>query len=190
MKKRHAQIAFVILVIVLVALVAIKVHRSLSASAVTTTTVASTVPALGANSVPLGSSTSTTAQSTVEAQSYNVGDCVTWDQSVTDAPPEVVSCKQTHIFEVDGQADMPPGKFPSAAEWKVLDSSGQCYALAIVYLGGLPTGSYAAASLDPTPSAWSNGQNYAWCGITTGGGTDNAFLPSVGSAKGSSKTLG
>ncbi len=115
-----------------------------------------------------------------------------WDQSVVNAPPQIVPCKDQHIFEVDGQADMPSGKYPSAAQWAAVDNSGQCYALAIVYLGGpmYPTGKYRAASLEPTASAWANGQNYAWCGVTLGGGSGSTFLPSTGSAKNSSKGLG
>jgi hypothetical protein len=82
---------------------------------------------------------------------------------------------------------MPLGKYPAADQWNALDSLGQCQSLAVAYLGGetYPEGKYKAASLDPTPEAWLNGQHYAWCGVTLGSSSTGALFPiSVGSAEG------
>jgi hypothetical protein len=195
MRTRQIKVVVAILVVILIALVAVKIHRSESTSAASTTGNAGAILPTAADpttSSTMADSTSTTSgPSTVEAQSYSVGDCVMWDQSIPNASPNVVPCKDTHIFEVDGQADMPLGKYPTAAQWTSNDDSGECYALAIVYLGGptAPTGKYRAASLEPTASAWANGQNYAWCGVALGSGSGETFASSVGSAKDSSKGL-
>ena len=191
MSKRQLQVLATILAVVIVSVLAYRaLHKSPSrASSQGTTTTTKAPQPTSTTSTGSSAVTSTTLSRIVQARGYSVGDCVGWDQAIVSAPPRVVPCEDSHIFEVTGQADMPPGSYPTPSEWSSVDDTGQCYALAVDYLGGptAPTGKFVAASLEPTKSAWSSGQHYAWCGVTLAGGKNGQFPASTGSARDASK---
>lgn len=183
MKTVHLKILTLLGVLVIIALLVHRIDPKLGSSPTTTTT--STIVTTTTSTT----TTTTTGSSpgTVASIDYDVGQCVIWDQSASDAQPYIVSCSKPHIFEVTGKASMPAGRFPKPDQWTALDSDagGQCYDLAVTYVGGQlwPDGKYSVGSIDPVQSAWDDGQTWAWCGVIVGTNS-NIWPTSRGSAEG------
>lgn len=119
--------------------------------------------------------------------SFHVGDCVTWNQYVASAPPRVVPCSTSHIFQVTGSTVMPGGQFPKVDQLSAAVSLGQCHSLAIAWLGGepYPVGKYNSEGLAPTRQGWAQGDHALWCGVAISVPHSSIWVSSTGSAEGS-----
>jgi len=166
---RHWLRWFLVVLVILVVLASVRSHDNTS----------SQTPAAGG--------TARSGPPSVVFNSFHVGDCVNWNQYVGDAPPHVVPCTTSHIFQVTGSTEMPGDQFPKADQWQALVSLGQCYSLAITWLGGQPepVGKFNVVTLKPTRQGWTQGDHTAWCGVAITSPHSSIWAPSTGSAEGS-----
>lgn len=116
-----------------------------------------------------GSTTSTVLE--LERRSFEVGDCVLWDQSVHRVPStrqvEVVDCARPHLMEVTGKVELERGPYPSEATWDAMFDTGACAELGAAYLGGTldPRGHYVPRGIIPQEEGWRYGDREVWCGL-------------------------
>jgi len=113
-----------------------------------------------------GSTTSSTIA--LALRSYNVGDCVVWDQSPSlgARPTKVVPCEGAHLLEVVGMVNLPPGPYPTEAQWATFRST-YCTPLINRYLTyPIDTdGRFSVSALEQFPGPWAEGFRTMWCGI-------------------------
>jgi hypothetical protein len=113
-------------------------------------------------------SSSTTVR--LERRSFDIGDCVVWDQRVQWASANVTSvvpCDEPHLMEVTGKFTMSKGPYPSEPEWDAIFDTGRCAEMGAAYLGGHldPSGMYAPRGIIPLADGWLQGDREVWCGL-------------------------
>jgi hypothetical protein len=144
------------------------------------------------------SSGHTTTTIALVGQSYQVGDCVTWDQSKearAKRDTTTVPCTEPHLLEITG-SHVVPGLFrpyPSDAAWREIGNEN-CDELASAYLATTldPNGRFDSGWLTPLPDTWARGDHRLWCGLTAklfpqddaGQSEQVPLLPLTESAKG------
>jgi hypothetical protein len=140
----------------------------------------------------------TTTTLALVGREYEVGDCVTWDQSEDvrgQRNTSVVPCTAPHLIEITGSYVV-PGLFPpypSDAGWREIGDEN-CDELATAYLATTldPNGRFDSGWLIPLPDAWAGGEHRLWCGLTaktfprddSGPSERVSFSPLTESAKG------
>lgn len=82
-----------------------------------------------------------------------------------------VDCRQPHLFELTGRADLskqfPPGvPFPAPEQWQAV-KEGHCMEHARAFLHGKfdPHGRFSVGAFTPTPDRWTEGDRTLHCGL-------------------------
>ncbi len=145
-----------------------------------------------------GNSRSTTAgRPTFVTRSYQVGDCVDWDQDSAAGPrsTHVVPCTASHLVEIAGRLDV--GRrfdhYPTQAEWQVVFAH-DCLPAVEALLGRPldPEGRFTLSGLIPVPQSWDSRNHAVWCvaeltpGHATSPGSD--LVAFTGKVEGASQT--
>lgn len=114
------------------------------------------------------------------------GQCLTWSKDPPEAP-RLVSCKESHMFEVTGVLDLserfpPDAEPPDVNKWRDV-ADERCDKNIEDYLDEPldPNGRYALTVLRPTSSDWENGLRSVRCGLQRTA-PDGAQLSSTGYA--------
>jgi len=134
---------------------------------------------------------------TFVTRSYNVGDCVDWDQASAAGPrtTHVVPCSASHLVEIAGRLDVGArfDTYPTEAEWKVVFAHG-CLPAVEALLGRPldPQGRFTLSGLIPVPERWRAHDRAIWCvtELTPGRATSPGaeLVPFTGRVEGASQT--
>ena len=127
---------------------------------------------------------------TIEARSYEPGECVRWNASVGSADSDVVECAEPHLLQVAGRRDLGDvadlgDEYPSEATWDLLFDR-ECGPIVAAHFGGEidPFGRWAVGGLRPTEEGWLAGDRDLWCGLVNGdpdgAGNGTGYVPMAG----------
>lgn len=100
---------------------------------------------------------------------FAVGDCLTWDPSVTAVQFLVVDCAQAHLVEVAGRGDL-SAEFGRSAPYPDAEALGAavstvCAPVVDAYLAGVPADQVAPGVIPPSEASWAAGDRAAWCTV-------------------------
>ena len=156
-----------------------------SGEPIATSAATGTMPATGAAAPTSASAPSTSVQ--LAKRSYDVGDCITWDQTGTDTGSETiglnsgrttstVDCATPHLMQVAGRITAPGNSMESAMPQLDAAIQTQCPPLVEALLGRPldPTGRFNLQTIIPTTESWAQGDRDVWCGVGGHGTTDAA----------------
>lgn len=107
----------------------------------------------------------------LEARSYEVGQCLTWDQGgagATSQRAETVPCEEEHLREVVGllSLDDVRGGYPSEQEWDHLED--RCIAVVERHLGRYVNSflhPLVHPTIKPSPASWAAGDRELVCEV-------------------------
>jgi hypothetical protein len=130
------------------------------------------VSASGAEPTADDRGTTSTTDYQLQGRDYHIGDCVVWDQDLSDDQSRrtnVVPCDEPHLIEITGSHDVTEqfDSYPTDSQWDAV-FEGECAVLAERHLGGLldPMGRYYSTGLVPTYEGWDLfDDRRVWCGI-------------------------
>ncbi|MFM7068397.1 MAG: septum formation family protein [Actinomycetes bacterium] len=148
---------------------------------------------LNGTSVPEGQrTTSTTARAApgelpaspdveLDADSYEVGDCVTWDEAKIRSDTKVVKCAEPHRIQIAGSRELDDygsrREYPTENEWDAIIGR-RCTPQVERALGGPldPFGLWTVGALRPREDGWFQGDRLISCGIIRSNGSGSFAL--------------
>ncbi|MCA1187826.1 MULTISPECIES: septum formation family protein [unclassified Saccharopolyspora] len=108
------------------------------------------------------------------------GTCLHWTEADA-ADIRQVKCRERHLFEVTGKADLKAdfagtAPYPSAEQWQQLKQE-RCTAVSAQYLRGRldPEGRFSVGAFTPSEKGWGSGDRMLHCGLQQPGPSGELF---------------